>query len=164
MHWLTTYSSDVILFAHPTFGVLGTMAALWVFVEALNPGAASQLRIHYVSIFCAACLSLTWVLGGYWYVTYYAADRAVILGGPWPFAHNLFMETKEHLFFIPAILALYLPIVAARRLATDQPARHMVLAVAALIVINGLAIEGAGAVINHGAKIALTRIEGKGAP
>ena len=28
--------SDIILFAHPTFGVLGIMACVWVFVEAVN--------------------------------------------------------------------------------------------------------------------------------
>jgi hypothetical protein len=28
--------SEILLFAHPTFGVLGSMAALWVYVDALN--------------------------------------------------------------------------------------------------------------------------------
>ncbi len=38
--------SDIILFAHPTFGVLGIIAAVWVFVETLNagPGNLSRLR------------------------------------------------------------------------------------------------------------------------
>ena len=29
---LKPYISDIVLFLHPTFGVLGTMAALWVLV------------------------------------------------------------------------------------------------------------------------------------
>jgi hypothetical protein len=33
----------------------------------------------------------------------------------------------------------------------------MVVCVAALIIVSGLGIEGAGAVINHGAKVALER-------
>jgi hypothetical protein len=66
------------------------------------------------------------------------------------------METKEHLFFIPLILALYLPIVARNRIYASSGARHMVLAVAALIALNGLAIEGAGAIINYGVKVAYT--------
>ena len=28
--------NDVILFAHPIFGMLGILASVWVFVEALN--------------------------------------------------------------------------------------------------------------------------------
>jgi hypothetical protein len=71
------------------------------------------------------------------------------------------METKEHLFFIPAILALYLPIVAAANLAANKGARTMVLVVAALIVVNGLAIEGAGIVIDHGAKLSLMQWRAK---
>jgi hypothetical protein len=108
------------------------------------------------------CLVLAWILGGYWYVHYYYAEKAVILKGPWPFAHNLFMETKEHLFFIPLILALYLPIVAGINLARNKSARAMVMVVSAFIVLNGLAIEGAGAVINYGAKIAFIHTGVKG--
>ena len=89
---------------------------------------------------CMACL-----LGGYWYVHFYPAGRALILKGPWPFAHTLFMETKEHLFFATLILALYLPIAAAEKLYASAAARRMVLCVAALISLSGLAIEGAGA-------------------
>lgn len=154
MTFIREYSSDLILFAHPTFGVLATMAAVWVLVEALNPGPASGKRLRGATWMVAVCMVLAWMLGGYWYVVHYYAEKALILQGPWPFAHDMFMETKEHLFFIPGILALYLPIVGARNLATNRAARHVTIAVAALLVLNGLAIEGAGAVINHGVKIA----------
>ena len=147
--------TDIILFAHPTFGVLGILSALWVFVEALNASDFNRTRIRRTALLVPLFLVLAWLLGGYWYVTYYSVDKAVILNGPWPFAHDVFMETKEHLFFVPAILALYLPIVAAANLAVNRGARTMVLVVTALIVVNGLVIEGAGAVINHGAKLAL---------
>jgi hypothetical protein len=163
MNFLKTYWSDLVLFAHPTFGVLGTMGALWVLAEALNPSEASARRIKCASWFVAICMSMAWILGGYWYVTFYAADKAIIVKGPWPFAHNLFMETKEHLFFIAGMLALYLPIVAARPLARDGAARKMVIAVAALIILNGLALEGGGAVVNHGAKMAAVQLAGQGA-
>jgi hypothetical protein len=147
--------TDIILFAHPTFGVLGILSALWVFVEALNASDSNRTRIRRMALLVPLFMVLAWLLGGYWYVTHYGVDKAVILNGPWPFAHDVFMETKEHLFFVPAILALYLPIVAAANLAVNRGARTMVLVVAALIVVNGLVIEGAGAVINHGAKLAL---------
>jgi hypothetical protein len=154
--------SDVILFSHPTFGVLGTMAAMWVLVEALNASDRNRARTVLAAFAVTMFICLASVAGGYWYVVYYAPEKALILGGPWPFAHNLVMETKEHLFFIPLILALYLPIVAVRRLAADRPARTVVMVVSGLIVLNGLAIEGAGAIINHGAKTALAHAVAKG--
>jgi hypothetical protein len=147
--------SDVILLAHSTFGVLGTLAALWVFVETLNAREGNAGRIRRAAFLGALCMVLTWILGGYWYVHFYPADRALILKGPWPFAHTLFMETKEHLFFIPLILSFYLPLAARDKLYANAPARKMVLCVAMLIVLSGLAIEGSGAIINHGAKVAL---------
>ena len=147
--------SDIVLFAHPTCGVLATLAGVWVIVEALNATEANQVRTRRAALAVSTLLCLAWLLGGYWYVTYYAHEKAVILAGPWPLAHNFFMETKEHLFFIPLILGLYLPIVAARNLARDRAARAVVVTVAGLIVLNALAIEGAGAIVNHGAKVAL---------
>jgi hypothetical protein len=155
--------SDIILFAHPTFGVLGILAAVWVLVEALNASEANQHRIRLAAAVVTVCIVCAWILGGFWYVNYYYAEKAVILKGPWPWAHNLFMETKEHLFFIPLILALYLPIVAARKLAANAAARAMVMVVATFIILNGLAIEGAGAIINYGAKVAFIHSGTKGA-
>ena len=74
------------------------------------PTNTSRLRLaaYSVTVFMAAA----WILGGYWYVKFYGAEKAIILAGPWPWAHSFFMETKEHLFFIPLILALFLPIAA----------------------------------------------------
>jgi hypothetical protein len=107
-------------------------------------------------------MAAAWICGGYWYVHFYPAEKALILQGPWPFAHNLVMETKEHLFLITGMLAFLLPVVAREKLDSNAAARKLVLSVAALIVITGLAVEGAGAVIEHGAKVALLRGGAKG--
>jgi hypothetical protein len=147
--------SDVILLAHATFGVFGTLSAVWVFVEALNAREDNARRTRRAALLVAAFMLVACILGGYWYVHFYPADKAVILTGPWPFAHNIFMETKEHLFFLTLILSLYLPVAAWDKLWASSNARKMVLCVAVLIAFSGLAIEGSGAVINHGAKIAL---------
>jgi hypothetical protein len=149
--------SDLILFAHPTFGVLAIMAAVWVFVEALNASESNQGRIQAAAWVSAILIVASYLAGGYWYVTYYYAEKATILKGPWPFAHNFFMETKEHAFFGLLLLALLLPIVVRQKLATNWSAKAMTMAVAMLIILNALAMEGAGAVINHGAKIALVQ-------
>jgi len=155
--------SDIILFAHPTFGVFGIIAAVWVIVEALNASEANRRRIWLASLATTGCMVAAWILGGYWYTIYYAPEKAIILKGPWPWAHDFIMETKEHLFFIPLILALYLPFAARLNLFRNPRARAMVMAVAALVVLNGLAIEGAGAVINYGVKVAFVHTGVKGA-
>jgi hypothetical protein len=149
---------DILLFLHPTFGVLGMLAALWLFGEALNATDANQQRIHVAGWTTAGLFLLTWFFAGWFYTVYYhSGDQQIIENGPVPWAHNFFMETKEHLFFIPLILAFYLPFVTRLRLSVHKPARLMVLVLAALITLNGLAIEGAGAIVNWGAKTALAQ-------
>jgi hypothetical protein len=115
------------------------------------------------SLIAAIAMGAAWLLGGYWYVHFYPADKAVILKGPWPFAHNLVMETKEHLVFITGILAFYLPIAVRDKIYANAAARKMVLSVALLIVLTDLAAEGAGAIISHGVTVALQRGNPKGA-
>src|SRR5271170_519854 len=154
--------SDVILLAHATFGVLGTLSAVWVFVEALNAREGNSTRTRSVALVVATCMCVAWLLGGYWYLHFYPTDKAMILKGPWPFAHNIFMETKEHLFFLTLILSLYLPIAAWNKLWASSNARKMVLCVSMLIVLSGLAIEGSGAIVNHGAELAYARANMKG--
>jgi len=150
-------ASDLILLAHAGFGVTGCLAALWVIVETLNASSSNAARIRSAALLTAVCIAAAWIFGGYWYVHFYAPEKALILKGPWPFAHDIFMETKEHLFFITGILAFLLPIATRDVLHSNAVARRLVLAVASLIVVTGLVVEGAGAVIGHGVKIALLR-------
>jgi hypothetical protein len=141
---------------------MGCLAALWVFLEALNAQPGNAGRTRAAALVTAVSMAAAWICGGYWYIHFYPAEKALILQGPWPFAHNLFMETKEHLFLITGMLAFLLPVVTREKLDSNAAARKLVLTVAALIVITGLAVEGAGAVIEHGAKVALLRGGAKG--
>lgn len=154
--------SDFILFLHPTFGILSLLAALWVFVDTLNASDANAARIRGFAVAVAVFMGLAWIFGGYWYVTFYAPEKAMILKGPFPMAHTFFMETKEHLFFIPLILAFYLPFAVRDKLFVNKGARNMVLAVTALIVMSTFSIEGAGALINYGVKASAVQTGVKG--
>jgi hypothetical protein len=147
--------NDIILLAHAGLGVVGILAAVWVCVEALNASTSNAGRTRGAAMATAIFMGLAWVVGGYWYLHFYPADKALILHGPWPFAHKICMETKEHLFFLTMILSFYLPIACAANLASNPVARRMVIWVSMLIVLSGLGIEGAGGVIAHGAKISL---------
>lgn len=141
--------------AHVLFGVACILAALWVFVDALNATQTNQKRIRWISRAVAICMWIAFIIGGYWYVVFYPADKAIILKGPWPFAHKYFMETKEHLVIMLLLLTTYLPIAASNDLAASKDARRLVLWVSAIIPLLGLMIEGHGAIIAMGVKVAL---------
>jgi hypothetical protein len=154
---MSVTANDVILLAHAAFGVLGTVLAVWVFAETLNASEDNELRLRRVALAVTLSIVAAALFGGYWYLHFYPAERSLILAGPWPLAHTLFMETKEHLFLMTLILSLYLPIAAADRPHANEAARRMVLCVALLIALTGLVLEGSGAIIDHGVKVALLR-------
>jgi uncharacterized membrane protein YwaF len=147
--------NEVILATHVFLGVACIMATLWVFVDTLNASQANQTRIRWISRAAAAFMWGAFVVGGYWYVAFYPADKSIILKGPWPFAHEYFMETKEHLVIMLLLLVTYLPIAASNNLAANKNARRLVLWVSGMIPLLGLMIEGHGAIIAMGVKVAL---------
>lgn len=140
---------------HVFFGVACLLSAVWVFVETLNISKANEGRIRKVSLAAAIFMWLAFVVGGYWYVTDYGPDKAVILKGPWPFAHGFFMETKEHLVIMLLMLVTYLPIAAAGNLAASKDARRLVLWVAGAVVMLTFTMEGEGGIIAMGVKMGL---------
>lgn len=147
--------NELVLMMHPALGVFAVLASVWVFVETLNARADNQTRIRMASWAAAVFMWGAYLVGGYWYVLHYAPDKALITAGPWPFAHDFVMETKEHVFLSLLLLASYLPIAASSNLAASKGARSIVLGSAALLVLMGLAMEGSGAFIAMAAKVAL---------
>lgn len=147
--------NEFILMLHPTFGVLAVLAAVWVFVDTLNIATAPPARIQTAALAVTVFVWLAFLFGGYWYVQHYAVDKAIIQAGPWPFAHGVVMETKEHVFFTLLLLGSYLPMAVRNNLAADRCARLLALTVALLVVLLGLAMEGAGATIALGVKMGL---------
>ena len=147
--------NELILMAHVMFGVGCLVTTLWVFVDVLNVSEANHGRIRKLSCAAAVFMWLAFLIAGYWYVFSYPADKAIILKGPWPFAHNFFMETKEHLVILLLMLATYLPITAAANLPASKDARRVVLWVAGLVVLLALMMEGDGAMIAMGVKVGL---------
>jgi hypothetical protein len=147
--------NELLLMTHVLLGVFCMMAGIWIFVDVLHASETNLARIRILSGCVAAAMWLAFLVAGYWYVVLYPAEKAIILKGPWPFAHNFFMESKEHLVIMLLLLANYLPIAAANNLAASRDARKLVLWVAGLIVLLALAMEGEGAFIATGVKVAL---------
>jgi hypothetical protein len=147
--------AEIILMGHVLFGVACLVTTVWVFVDVLNVSETNLARIQKMSWAAAAWMWMAFLVAGYWYVFFYRADKAIILKGPWPFAHNFFMETKEHLVIMLLMLVTYLPIAAAGNLWVNKDARRVVLWVAGMVVLLALMMEGDGAVIAMGVKVGL---------
>jgi hypothetical protein len=146
---------SIILLLHVGFGVLCLAGALWVFVETLNATEGNLGRIRGASLIVALSMWIAYFIAGYWYVAFYAQDRAIILKGPWPFSHNFFMETKEHLVMMLLLLSTYLPIAATGPVASSLAARTVVLWTSGLVVALALVADGFGGMIAMGVKVAL---------
>jgi hypothetical protein len=146
---------EIILMSHVLIGMLCIIATVWLFVDVLNASEANQARIRVLSLGVAITMWLSFLIAGYWYVVYYGADKAIILKGPWPFAHKFFMEMKEHVVMMLLLLTTFLPIVAFKNLAVNKAARKVALWVAGLIGLIALAMDGSGALIAMGVKVAL---------
>ena len=144
------------MMSHVLFGILGILFAVALFVDVINVNEKNSGRIKKLSLAVAVFIILAYLIGGYWYVVYYGHDRDIIKAGQWPWAHNFFMEVKEHVFFAILLLAMYLPITVYRGVPlTEKPKRNLVLGVSALIVLLGFFMEGAGGIISKGVTIGL---------
>jgi hypothetical protein len=65
------------------------------------------------------------------------------------------METKEHLVIILLLLVTYLPIIASDNLIAKKEARNLMLWVTGAVAVIALAMDGEGALISMGVKVAL---------
>jgi hypothetical protein len=147
---------EVILLLHSTLAMLSVISAIWVIVETLNASPANINSIKNVSLIVAVLMFMTWLVAGYYYVNFYAPDKIVILNGSWKFAHNLVMESKEHLFFMTLILSFLLPIVSrAKNIIDSKHTRILIVSIASLIVVSSLLLEVAGSIITVGVKMGL---------
>lgn len=156
-YFLTQNSmKEALLFLHPALAVFGVIASVWVFVEVLNASEQNRKRINVSSMLVAIFMVLTWITSGFWYITYYSVDKALILKGPWAFAHTILMESKEHIFFGILILALFLPFISRRNnVAENASARILLLTLSVLIILSSLLLESAGATISFAVRMSL---------
>lgn len=102
-----------MLMAHPLIGIhaalgeIGVGAFLWVFVELLNPSEERIKRAKKIALLGALLFLLSWIAGGYYYVEFYGDQvKPLIKEGPFPWAHAIVMETKEHVFLFLPFLSL----------------------------------------------------------
>jgi len=147
-------SKPVLIGLHLGFAIIGIDAFLWLFGEIKNASWHTK-RLRITALIGVAGFALSWLFGGYYYVKFYGElVKPVIKGGLAPWAHNIIMETKEHifLFIIPlALTALFITFLKADEFG-NAGLRGRALALSGFIALLGLAIGLMGFVISAAAR------------
>lgn len=147
-------SKPVLIGLHLGFAIIGIDAFLWLLGKLIGHGGSRKSSVITSAVGVAA-FAASWLAGGYYYVVHYGTlVRPVIKGGAAPWAHNIIMETKEHifLFILPlAVTVLLITLLESEdmeRLGLRRPAAWLAGTVAGL----GLLIGAMGFVISAAAR------------
>ena len=148
---MTTTLLTMLIF-HVLLGLAALLfyGAMWLGINKREPDVYRQRQW---SLWGLLLLVLSWLTGGYYYVSYYGtAVKPIIQKGLAPWAHSVFMEAKEHVFlFLPFIAA----VVAIMLMETpDLEAGHaqrrwlswlvgIILLLGTFVTLSGLVISGA---------------------
>ena len=138
---------------HLGFGIIGIDAFLWLLGELKYKGRKKPLLITAV----VGTLSFigSWLVGGFYYVKFYGTlVKPVIKGGLAPWAHNIMMETKEHifLFIIPLALTALFAVLLKEDEFESLNIRKVVMLLAATVAAIGLVIGAIGFMVSAAAR------------
>jgi hypothetical protein len=101
-----------LVLLHSISGGLSALVLVWIIMEMLYPTDRSLARARIASYLAAFLITGgCWIAGGYNYLTVYGSKvKPIILAGPHPWAHEVVMEAKEHIFLFLPIIAFALSI------------------------------------------------------
>lgn len=94
------------LILHVLAGLAGTLwyGASWLGLERKDPLLG---RLKKYTLFGLLAMLVSWITAALYYTGYYGGTvRRVIIDGPYPWAHEFFMEAKEHVFLFLPLLSL----------------------------------------------------------
>ena len=152
--WEIFLSKPVLIGLHLAFAIIGIDAFLWLLGEIKND-SWRKARLYWSAIVGVTAFILSWLSGGYYYVKYYGGlVKPIIKSGLAPWAHNIIMETKEHvfLFIIPlAFTALFITFLDKKEF-EESNIKRMSMVLVLLIVGLGLTIGAMGFIISAAAR------------
>ena len=147
---------------HAWLGEFAALMFIWAFIELYSGADRNIIRARRAVLLGVVFLFAAWFAGGFYYVEFYGSGvKPLIKEGPFPWAHKVVMETKEHVFlFLPflGLLAYGLMQRLGSRMAHDGRAR-----VAALYAVGSVAAIAAsmaffGFLVSSGFRAALEQI------
>ena len=99
-------SKPVLIGLHLAFAIIGIDAFLWLSGEIVANADSVRRRIIAATIGLVGYIA-TWIIGGYYYVTFYGPlVKPIIKAGSVPWAHSVVMEAKEHIFLFAIPIAV----------------------------------------------------------
>src|SRR3989344_4927170 len=99
-------AKPVLIGLHLGFAIVGIDAFLWLAGE-YAARAKSVARKTWAAGIGTLAFIVSWIIGGFYYVTVYGAEvKPIIKAGAAPWAHNIAMESKEHIFLFIVPLAI----------------------------------------------------------
>jgi hypothetical protein len=112
LHNGVTGETKSLVLLHSISGGLAALVLVWIILETLYPTDISLARVRIASYLSAFLITAgCWIAGGYNYLTAYGSQvKPVIMAGPHPWAHEVVMEAKEHIFVFLPIIAFALSI------------------------------------------------------
>lgn len=147
-------SKPVLIGLHLGAAIIGIDAFLWLLGKLKGDGGSRQSLIITAAVGAGAFLA-SWLAGGFYYVVYYGTlVKPIIKKGVAPWAHNIVMETKEHifLFLIPlAMTVLFIVLLDKERL-EQLKIRRLTMWLAGAAAGLGLLIGAMGFIISAAAR------------
>lgn len=155
LHNGVTGGTKSLVLLHSISGGLAALVLVWIILEMRYPIDRSLDRARVASYLTASLITAgCWIVGGYNYLTAYGSQvRPVILAGPRPWAHEVVMEAKEHIFiFLPIIvfaLSITLSALDRNTFQDDAKSRRALTMIACLALFMVLLIFLMGAIISN---------------
>lgn len=141
----------ISLISHIVLGLLGVVAFYAVWMGLLKQKLSLKF-LCFSSLAGFAAFVLSWISGAYYYVVYYGkAVQPIIKAGQYAWAHNIFMEAKEHIFlFVPFLSAVVFLIIwfLGDKLEKEVNLKHSVVIISGLITVLGIIITLSGLLIS----------------
>jgi hypothetical protein len=159
LHNGVTGGTKILVLLHSISGGMAALVLVWIIMEMRYPTERSLARARVASYLSAFLItSGCWIVGGYNYLTVYGSQvRPVILTGPRPWAHEVVMEAKEHIFvFLPIIafaLSITLSTLYRNTFQDDAKARRALTMIACLALFMVLLMFLMGAIISNAGQI-----------
>lgn len=146
-------SKPVLIGLHLGFAIVGIDAFLWVLGEARKNSETKSFRLP--SFIGLSSFILSWIFGGYYYVTFYGSQvKPIIKAGLAPWVHNVMMETKEHifLFIVPLAATVFFVSYLSQKEFENLKINRQILLHSGLIAFLGLSIGLMGFLISSAAR------------
>ena len=147
-------SKPVLIGLHLGAGIVGIDAFLWLLGKLKGDGGSQKSLIITAAIGASAFL-FSWLAGGFYYVVYYGTlVKPIIKKGVAPWAHNIIMETKEHifLFLIPLAMTILFITLLDKKTGEQLKLRRLAMWLAGAAAGIGLLIGAMGFIISAAAR------------